>query len=90
MKKVIFIPFDFRNTYHCECLENMLSGYFDETFINNPHDKVPKHFIPKLLKIISEEIEKYKEWLYLCAIDDLFIGFSVFQIDTPDNPMSKR
>ncbi len=85
-----FIPFDAGNIHHCSCLENMLTDYFDETFANNPQDKVPTRFIPKLLKIIGEETRKYKEWLYFCAIDGLFIGFSIFQVDTPDNPMCKR
>lgn len=50
----------------------------------------PKHFIPKLLEIISEEITRYKEWLYFCQKNNDFIGFSIFQIDTPDNPLCKR
>ncbi|MDR1704021.1 MAG: GNAT family N-acetyltransferase [Clostridiales bacterium] len=68
----------------------MLIDYFDEITWSNPQDKVPKRFIPKLLEIIAEETSKYKEWLYLCGKGSEFIGFCLFQIDTPDNPMCKR
>lgn len=90
METLTFILFDFGNAIHCDILGSMLVDYFDETFVNNPQDKVPKHFIPKLLKIFADETTKYNEWLYLCKKDDTFIGFSVFQIDTPDNPLCKR
>jgi GNAT superfamily N-acetyltransferase len=68
----------------------MLVDDFDETFDDNPQDKVPNQYITKLLKIIADETAKYKEYLYFCKTDDSFIGFSAFQIDTLDNPLCKR
>ncbi|MDR1688735.1 MAG: GNAT family N-acetyltransferase [Clostridiales bacterium] len=90
MDTLAFIAYNHAKKLHRSTLLNMLTVYFDEITWNNPKDKVPKHFLPKLIGVIAEEISKYKEWLYLCEKDSEFIGFCLFQIDTADNVMCKR
>jgi len=90
MEIITFIPFDIKNSTQYDVLYKMFADYFEETFVNNPKDKVPIKFIPKVLQMIADGTEKYKVWFYLCKKNDDVIGFSLFQIDTPDNPMCKR
>jgi GNAT superfamily N-acetyltransferase len=90
MKKISFISYDKENINHYEGFLRLFSDYLDEVCLGKPENNIPKHIMPKIIDIIGQEIEKYKEWLYLCYKDTDLIGFSLAQIDTPDNPMCKR
>ena len=90
MRAVDFVPFDYRKCSHRKTLRGLLSGYFDETFVNHPEDRPPARFLPKLLKMIAAETAKYLQWLYLCRLDGRFIGFCCFQLDTLGAPLCKR
>ncbi len=85
-----FVIYSREQAEHREAFAQLFSDYFDELFADHPKDNIPKHILPRIVDIIGEETQKYKEWLYLCVQDNAFIGFALFQIDTPDNPMCKR
>lgn len=90
MKKITFISYDKENIKHYEGFLRLFTDYFDEICSDEPENKIPTHVMPKIINIIGEETQKYKEWLYLCYKDADLIGFSLAQIDTLDNPMCKR
>jgi ribosomal protein S18 acetylase RimI-like enzyme len=90
MENTTFVSYDKGNINHYKGFSKLFSNYFDEICSDNPENTIPKHIMPKIINIIGEETQKYKEWLYLCYKEVNLIGFSIFQIDTPDNPMCKR
>lgn len=90
MEIISFILYDKENINYYEGFLKLFSDYFDEICADNPKDNIPKHILLKIINIIGEEIQKHKEWLYLCYKGTDLIGFSIAQIDTPNNPMCKR
>ena len=90
VKKISCVQYNKEDPEHYAAFSQLFSDYLDEIFSDNPDDNLPKHVLPRIINTIVEETQKYKEWLYLCAEVSTYIGFAMFQIDTPDNPMCKR
>lgn len=90
MEQVDFIQYNKDNDNHYQIFIKLFSEYFDEICTDKPEKNIPKHVMPRIVKIIGEETAKYKEWLYLCSMGVDIIGFALAQIDTHDNPMCKR
>lgn len=90
MEAVEFVLYTKDQLNHYNSFLTMLSDYFDETFSNNPEDKIPKKYLPKILDTIGDNTKKYTVWSYLCIKNNEPIGFVMAQIDEIENPLCKR